>query len=517
MGTHENAIGANTEKTPLSEILDICTVNTPFFGQYFFPRAVRQGSPDFHYEICTAIENPENEKVAVKVFRGGAKTTLARVILGKRIAFGISRTILVVSETAEHSYETVKWLKHAVERQDLFARTFGLERGDKHTDPNNGETYSWRDDKIQIYHRTLGYVITVVGTGIFGQSRGLNIEDFRPDFILLDDVVDEDNAKTGDQRRKVNERIYGAIANTLAPRSEAPTATMLFLQTPLHREDAIEQARLDPEWTYLEFSCFDVRGQSRWPERWSTEELQRKKQGFVNRNQLSLWLREMEVKVTDAELSYFKNQWVMDNLFEVHPEQMTVYVSVDPTPPPKETEQLTSEAYKDLDDAVVMAVGIWRGDVYVLETYGCKSPAPDELINKIFEFVIKWRPIKVGVETVLFARTVKWHLEKEQAKRRHYFRVEPIEDRRKKSLRIRQELTGLSSAGKIHCRREQHDLIDQFCSYPDVGHDDYLDALAIGVMMMTPEDDDYLEGTYEDITDLEALGDWRGCPSLGAG
>lgn len=505
----------NTAKSTINEILEISIHNTPFFGSYFFPNAIRQDSPDFHYDICRAIEDPRNEKVAVKVFRGGAKTTLARVVCAKRIAFGLSRTILIVSETAEHSYETVKWLKHAVERQDVFARTFGLERGDRHTDEATGEKYSWRDDKIQIYHRTERKVITVVGTGIFGQSRGLNIEDFRPDFILLDDVVDEDNAKTPEQRKKVNERLYGAIANTLAPRSEAPTATMLFLQTPLHREDAIEKARLDPEWAYLEISCFDQRGESRWPARWSTAELMAKKQGFINRNQLSLWLREMEVKVTDEELSYFKNHWIMDNLFEVHPEQMTVYVSVDPTPPPKETEQLTSEAFKDLDDAVVMAVGIWRGDIYVLEAYGAKSPAPDELINKIFEFVVRWRPIKVGVETVLFARTVKWHLEKEQQKRRHFFRVEPIEDRRKKSLRIRQELTGLASAGKVHCRREQHDLIDQFCSYPDVGHDDYLDALAIAVMMMTPEDDDYLEGTYEDLTDLDSLGDWRSCPGIG--
>ena len=183
------------------------------------------------------------------MFRGGAKTSLARVILAKRISYAITRTGLVISETAEHSYETVKWIKHAVERQDLWATTFGLQRGDKHVNKETGERYTWRDDKIQIVHTGFQdetgrpLVITIVGTGIFGQSRGLNIEDFRPDFILLDDVQDEDNAATAEQRRKVNERIYGAIANTLAPRSEAPYATMLFIQTPLHKEDAIELAR----------------------------------------------------------------------------------------------------------------------------------------------------------------------------------------------------------------------------------------------------------------------------------
>lgn len=515
MGVAEMALEGTTGKGSLSDILALCEVNTPFFGEYFFPNAIRQGSPEFHYRICSAVEDPRNEKVAVKVFRGGAKTTLARVICAKRVSFGLSRTILVVSETAEHSYETIKWLKHAIERQDKWAKTFQLERGDKHTDPNTNETYSWRDDKIQIWHKTFGFVITIVGTGIFGQSRGLNIEDFRPDFILLDDVIDEDNAKTPEQRKKVNDRIYGAIANTLAPRSEAPLATMLFIQTPLHKEDAIEKARLDPEWTYIEVSCFDVRGESSWAERWSTAELLKKKQGFVNRNQLSLWLREMEVRVTDDELSYFLNRWAEDNYWEVLPEKMTVYVAVDPTPPPKESDQMSSDALSDLDDAVVLAIGVFRGDVYVLETYGCKSPVPEELVNKVFEFVKRWRPIKVGVETILFARTLKRDIEKEQRKQRHFFRVEPIEDRRKKSLRIRQELTGLASGGRLHMHPTQHELIDQFQSYPDVSHDDYLDALAIAIMLMSPEDDDYIDGEFEEVEDYDKLPDWRGCPTLG--
>lgn len=490
--------------------------DTIFFGAHFFPKAIRQDSPDYHYEICNAIEDNANEKVAVKVFRGGAKTTLARVICAKRIAYAISRTILIISETAEHSYESLKWLKHAIERQDAYAQTFGLERGDKYKNIS-GERYTWRDDKIQIYHRGLGedgFIITVVATGIFGQSRGLNIEDYRPDFILLDDVIDEDNAKTAEQRKKVNERIYGAIANTLAPRSEAPTSTLLFIQTPLHRVDAIELARNDPEWTYLSFSCFDERGQSRWPERWSTAELRTKKQGFVNRNQLSLWLREMEVKVTDDELSYFPDSWFMDNLWEHYPPGMAIYIGVDPTPPPKETGQLSSDDLSKLDDSVIVAIGCFRGEVWVLDIYTCKSPNPDELINKIFEFVLRWKPIKVGFETILFARTTKFYLEKEQLTRRHFFRVEPIEDKRKKSIRIRQELTGLASAGKLHLHKTQIDALEQLCAYPDVEHDDIPDALAIALMCRNLEDENVIEGEWEEVEEDLALDDWRGCPTM---
>lgn len=499
----------------VEECIQLGATDTCFFGRVFFPRAIRMDSPEFHYRICEAVEDPANEKVAVKVLRGGAKTTLARVIIAKRVAYAISKTILIVSETREHSIETVKWLKHAIERQDIYARSFNLERGDKHTDANNGEVYTWRDDKIQIYHQHTKQIITIVGVGIFGQSRGLNIEDYRPDFILLDDVVDEDNANTPEQRKKVNDRIYGAISNTLAPRSECPSATMLFVQTPLHKQDAIEMARLDPEWKYIEVSCFDAKGESVWPERWTTEVLLKKKQGFVNRNQLSLWLKEWEVRVTDDELSYFKNHWVEDNYYEVYPEGMAIFIGVDPTPPPAERDQLSQNSISDLDDFVITVIGCLKGAVYVLETWAAKSPYPEEVNNKLFQMVRRWKPIAVGVETILFARVLKYDIEKEQLKRRMFFRIEPIEDKRKKSIRIRQELTGLLSQGKLHLLREQHELIDQIQSYPDVSHDDYLDSLAIACMTTTPGLGDFIEGEFEELDDDDdTFEDWRGCPGL---
>jgi len=513
---------SNYEELPISEIISLAADDTIFFGHTFFPRSIRQDSPQFHYDICDLVEDTSKVKKAVKIFRGGAKTTLARVIIAKRISYAVSRTILLIGETAEHAYESVKWIKHAVERQDIWAKTFNLGRGDQFVNEETKERYTWRDDKIQIVCKSIQdetgkpLVITVVGSGIFGQSRGLNIEDFRPDFILLDDVVDEDNAKTAEQRRKVNERIYGAIANTLAPRSEAPNATMLFLQTPLHREDAIEMARSDPEWGYLEVSCFNSDGESQWPERWTTAELRSQKQGFINRNMLSVWLREMEVKITDDALAYFRTSWLKDNFWteSTLPEKsrMRIYVGVDPTPPPKDTNQNSGSALSDLDEAVVIVIGILNGHVYILDGFSTKSPMPGFLIDNIFSLHQLHKPKKLGFESILFARTTKYLIEQESVKRRHYVNIAPIEDKRKKSDRIRQELTDLAFAGKLHSHEMFNTFNDQFYSYPDVSHDDWLDALAIALMAATEDMGVIIEGEFEEVEDLPALGDWRGCP-----
>lgn len=120
----------------------------------------------------------------------------------------------------------------------------------------------------------------------------------------------------------------------------------------------------------------------------------------------------------------------------------------------------------------------------------------------------------MACETILFARMLKYTIEAEMRRRRTYFRIEPIEDKRKKSVRIRQELTGLLSNGKMHLKRDQFALIEQLQDYPDVNHDDYIDCLSIGMMGTSPIDLDYIDGEFEEIEDMDALEDWRGCPGL---
>jgi hypothetical protein len=99
-------------------------------------------------------------------------------------------------------------------------------------------------------------------------------------------------------------------------------------------------------------------------------------------------------------------------------------------------------------------------------------------------------------------------------KRRAYYRIEAVEDRRKKSIRIRDGLTDLSFTGQLHFHKGQTEIISEFISYPDVEHDDLLDALTIALMCRNPGD--IIEGEYEDKTDAdeEYLDNWRGCPSL---
>jgi len=487
------------KEVSLAEIIELSAVDDDFYARHFFPKAARQKSPPFHQAIDRLLKGG-NRHVAIKVFRGGAKTTKLRLFTSKRIAFGISHTILFVSEAQDHSIKSISWIKKNVMYNKKWAETFQLRPGKK-----------WSEVEIEIMHGVDEYPITVIALGITGQTRGVNIDDYRPDLIVVDDPCDEENTATKEQRKKISDLFFGALEKSLAPESEAPEAMMCLLQTPLNAEDLIEQCMVDPQWATASFSCFNDNSESAWPERWTTEVFLRDKNAHIARNQLALWLREMEVTITSEETASFRQEWL--TYWETLPEGMVVYIGIDPTPPPKETEVITS---RDLDDAVIVAIGLYKGKVYVLDVYTCKSPNPDEFISKIFEFQIRYRPFKIGFETVLFARTTKFYLEKEMRRRHHYFTVTPVEDKRKKSIRITQAITNRASMRMLAVHKSQTTLIQQFVMYPNCRHDDILDALAIALDLINPALDggeDYIEAEYSRIEEedesIPTLEDWR--------
>jgi len=485
----------------LSEEIDLCALDTMYYAHRFFPKAFRQESALFHPEIFRRLEDPSQRYVAIKVARDGAKTTCLRAFASKRIAFGISRTIVFVGKSEEAAMKSVDWLRRAVMYNHEWRETFGLEKGEQ-----------WSGSQIDIRNTVLGISIRVIAIGITGSTRGINIDDYRPDLIIVDDPCDEENTATPEQRLKINNLFFGSLYNSLAPKSDMPEAMMALLQTPLDGEDLIEVAMRDPSWNSASFSIFMPDGTSSWPQRYPTEELLKEKEAFTDRGQLNVWMREKEVTIVSDETTLWKKDFLqLDTLV---PEGGVTYISCDPTPPPKEGNKVSSARAHRLDDFVIIAFKVYRGDIYILEGWSAKSPLPTEWQNKMFEMVVRWRPMRVGIETVLFARTIKYDLERLMREKQHFFQIMPIEDKRSKTLRITNELSGRFAARSVHCPSSLRPFIEQFTMYPLVSHDDWLDCLAIGCMTINRGMDSYIEGEYEEVfnDDTPALTWNRGAP-----
>jgi len=494
------AIAEINREISLEEAVAIGADDPAFYGQFFFPGTCRQESPDFHLGMWDKLLGSRRH-VSFMVFRGGAKTSMLRLFVSYCIAYGISRTILFVGKSQDHSRKSVEWLMGQVNRNKKWAAAFGLNQGKK-----------WTGEECSIWNETEQVYITVMAYGITGSIRGVNVEDYRPDLIVVDDPCDEENTATPEARKKTSDLFFGALDKSLAPRSEAALAKMVLLQTVLNEGDLISQTIDDPQWDSVVYGCFDSTGHSRWPARWTTDELRADKAAHIARNQLSLWLREMECLLVDDETAAFPSNWLQ--YWETVPEGGITWIAVDPTPPPKDRDAKKNDA---LDDAVIMALRYVHGKIYICEIYYTKSPDPDEFIEKIFEFVLHWHAREICIETVLFARTTATILEKAQAKKRIWLIIHKIEDKRNKVVRIRQEISTRASNRQIYVNKSEVLFIEHWTRYPSINHDDDLDALAIGLMKLSPwmeQGDDYIEGDYTvlDGEDEPQSLAWRGAP-----
>lgn len=483
------------EEFRADDIITAAALNSGFYGEFFFPQTCKQKAPEFHAEIDDVLDRPENRYVALESYRGSSKTSKLRLFTSKRIAFGVSRTILFISASERHSTRSIQWIARNVEHNKKWAETFQLKRGTK-----------WTESELEIIHGAYGFTVRVIGLGITGQVRGINIDDFRPDLIVVDDPEDEENTATPEQRNKISELFFGAVMKSLVPASENYEAMLAMLQTPLQRDCLIETLMKDPMFVSRRYGCFGPDRTSRWEERFPTKELLLEKEGYIARNKLSIWLREMECKLTDPETASFRLEWL--NKYELLPEGLTYFIAIDPAPIRSEAALLKNV---QTDYQAVVVIGVRGKEVYLAEYTTVRDQDPEMLGAELLRMVFKYHPRAVGIETVAYQRTLKWYIEKIFKEHKVPVFVREIRDKRKKTTRIRQTITDRAYNRNIWVHRSHVEFMQQFADHPNLSFDDLIDAFSMSLMlvgetMYMDETDEWASGSYKKPPE------WRAAP-----
>lgn len=495
------------------ELVKICATNSELYGKVFFPQTFRRASPSFAKDIWKPLEDPLVRLVNLICFRGSSKTTRLRTFTSKRIAYGISRTVLYVGASEKDAIRSVQWLRTQIDRNKVWADCFGLVPGRK-----------WEETQIEINHTVFNHTVWVLAAGITGSLRGINFDDYRPDLIVIDDPQTDEMAATLEQRTKVADLILGAVKNSLAPATEEPNAKIAMAITPQHPEDISQLALRDSQWTSRVFPCWTKETMeletgkqvSSWEEQFPTKTLQADKFAAIQRNKLSIFCREMECRLISVETAQFRPMWlnVRDSIGS-GPRGCFAVLGIDPVPPPSERQMAKGLQGKDWEAHYVW--GRHQGNYHLLDFARNRGHEPSWSVATALGLAHKWRIARIIVESVAYQRTLKWFLEQEMRRRGIYFTVIPFDDKMAKFARITNVLSGLASAGKLWIGPEHTVFAEQFNSYGPTyqGNDDDLDASAIALADLSNpflESIDVEGKVIENFAEVEDFPYTRGCP-----
>jgi hypothetical protein len=494
------------------ELVKLCGVSTELYALTYFPQTFRQASPSFAQDMWKPMEDPRVRLVNIVAFRGSSKTSRARIFASKRIAYGISRTILYVGVSQEKAVQSVSWIRNRVDRNKLWSTTFGLRRGAK-----------WEETSCEIEHGLFGHTVRILGSGVTGSLRGINFDDYRPDLIICDDPQDDEMASNEAQREKLTDLILGAVRNSLAPVADEPNAKMIMLITPQHPDDISQQALKSEMWTSRVYPCWtketlDLPTEqqvSSWPERYTTDELRKEKTEHIRANKLSLFTREKECRLISRETAQFRPTWLnIRELPSSAPKGAYSILAIDPVPPPSEAQKSRGLQTKDYEAHYVWCRS--GGEYHLCDFDRSRGHEPSWTVATAFRLARVWRVGRIVIDAVAYQRTLKWILEQEMKRTGIYYQVIPIADGMKKFSRITNVIGGLATAGKLWIGPEHSVFAGQFEAYGPTyaGLDDDLDASALALQEL---DNPFLERTDPKTGELrndnvEELQYERACP-----
>lgn len=479
-----------------AEILEAGARDPLYWCRAVLPETFRQDSPEFHREMWKALLLPGHRYVAMWVFRDGGKTTLLRAYALYRAVYGLTNTCLYIGATGDKANRSLKWLRGKVERNRFLCELHGIQPGQP-----------WTDEELKI-ERVDGSSFTLIGSGVEGSLRGLNVEDWRPSLIVLDDVVSEVNSKTPESMNQLWKLISGGIADSLAPETEVPDAKLVMINTPIMKGDPSDKAMNDVGWLGLRYGIWTTESEglplnerkSRWEARWPADVMRRERGHAAARNLLSVFAKEKECRFIADEAMYFSMEWLSFwTSRDALPQGMVVVAGIDPSPP--KAEEPEKRAKKDPDPEVVAAVGGFGAQRYVLETIISNDPDPARTWQNLLELKLKWRVSAVGVETVAYQATLAWYIREQMRQRKIFMPVIEIKHGKvPKTKRIRQRFVNLCSNGGLHVH-ESHDLfLQQYRDFPAVTNDDVIDAVEIACTtldQLAPAGEEGTVGDYE--------------------
>lgn len=485
-----------------------------YFGRAYLSHYFVRKSPAFHEELdaiwqdgvmkginpaldAKQIDRLKGSRRATAAPRGHAKSTnLTFKDSLHATLYRYKHYILILSDSSDQAEGFLEDIRAELEDNYAILQDFGDLKGDKVW--RTGTLLTSSDVKLE-----------AVGSG--KKVRGRKHRNWRPDLIVLDDIENDENVATPDQRRKLKGWFDKAVSKA------GDTYTdIVYIGTVLHYDSLLSNVLKNPryksvkyraviseaenrelwdEWEALYTNLFDELHQEHAREFYEEHEAEMLKGAEVLWEDKLSYYDLMEIKLSEGIASFnselqndpvdpdnatFNEEWLdyyQDGEVDFKDPDFVLVGANDPS--------LGKNKKSDTSSIITLAVSRKTGYMYVLDA-SVERRHPDVIIEDIFEMNRRYRRDygkgyrKFGVETVQFQYYFKEVMAQKSAEAGEYLPIEEINSSSNKVLRI-ESLQPMVKNKYIKFNARHKELIRQLTEFPMGKNDDAPDGLHMAV------------------------------------
>jgi predicted phage terminase large subunit-like protein len=163
------------------------------------------------------------------------------------------------------------------------------------------------------------------------------------------------------------------------------------------------------------------------------------------------------------------------NYYETPPSELWTTITVDPA---ASDERNSSSSDPDYNVVLVAGIDASTGYIYVLDYFRARCN-PGRVIDEIFRLVNIYDPVKVGIESVSYQKTLKYWVTQRQLAEQRFFQIEEIPNSKMKKVHRIRGLQPLFENRRIFLKSWMVELKGELLAFDRGAHDDLADALAM--------------------------------------
>lgn len=354
--------------------------------------------------------------------------------------------VLIVSNTQSQASAFLREIKQRLESPQIVA-LFGDQRGSK-----------WAETEIIVAPcKRLSKEATVTSLGVEGAIISRHF-----DAIILDDVVDQENARTETQREKLKEWLYVTLLPTLEPHGE-----LRVIGTRYHLRDLYSHLAEGPLAQHL--ICDRALGPGDiplWPSRYSADWLKQRRAeaGPVIFNAQY----QNDVELMRGKL--FHGEWFRH--YSTLPRKLRVAIGIDPAIGRDDHHDYFAACAVGADDV---------GNFYVLESFRGRFTFEEQVRQVIAMYERHNLPeravTRVGIEATAYQEALPQRIQ--LCSRIPVVSIRPAVDKVSRAY----ALTAFFESGRIFFPAGPgcDSLVEELLLFPEGEHDDLFDALEMAV------------------------------------